>query len=83
ARGLPVFAVTFNHLSQAFYCAYDEAPENAFVEAALRAGIRVRMISEDCPDFALIWLANYHNKFHEGSACTFVQTLKGALDMEK
>ncbi|CAK0804441.1 unnamed protein product [Prorocentrum cordatum] len=50
-RSLPAFACTYNHLSQAFYRAHEEQPTNIFVQAALKNGLKCRMINEEHVNF--------------------------------
>ncbi|CAK0797210.1 unnamed protein product, partial [Prorocentrum cordatum] len=82
STGTRAFACTYNHLSQAFYRAHEEQPNNIFVQAALKNGLKCRMINEEAPDFSLSWICDFHNHYHGGSKPTFWQAIHKALAWE-
>ncbi|CAK0892766.1 unnamed protein product [Prorocentrum cordatum] len=82
STGTRAFACTYNHLSQAFYRAHEEQPNNICVQAALKNGLKCRMINEEAPDFSLSWICDFHNHYHGGSKPTFWQAIHKALAWE-
>ncbi|CAK0833971.1 unnamed protein product [Prorocentrum cordatum] len=75
---MPVYAVTFNHLSEA----RSQDPGDIYVQSALRKNVRARMIKHETPGFALEWACNFHNTYHQGSRPTFMQAILLALKLE-
>ena len=57
-------------------------PNNIYVQSALRKNVRARMIKYETPGFALEWVCNFHNTYHQGSRPTFMQAILLALKLE-
>jgi hypothetical protein len=71
----------FTHLSSiavrtdAFYEAFAEEPNNKYLIASAKKGIRSILLDSRIPDDCVDWIVHFHNTFHTGSAPSFMDIM--------
>ena len=79
----PVQAVTFASLTESFYAALREEPENPMLLQLLSKGLEARILSAKTPMSVLKYLVTFHNHFHAGAATSFVELVQMVPDVTK
>ena len=68
-------ALSFASLTEAFYCALQQEPQNKNLLLTLARGLECRIIHPRTPPSVCRYLVNLHNRFHTGSSTSFVELL--------
>ena len=68
-------ALSFASLTEAFYTALTQSPENQNLLLTLTRGLECRIIHARTPPAVCRYLVNLHNRFHMGSSTSFVELL--------
>lgn len=71
----PYLALSFGSLTESFYTALLEEPNNENLKLSLTRGLESRLIHHATPTAVLKFLVSYHNRFHSGSANSFLDVL--------
>ena len=79
----PAQAVTFGSLTESFYAALHEEPENPMLLQSLSKGLEARILSAKTLMSVLKYLVTFHNHFHAGAATSFVELVQMVPDVTK
>ena len=71
----PFLALSFGSLTESFYQALLEDPENDNLRLSLTRGLESRLLHHATPIAVLKFLVAYRNRFHTGSATSFLEML--------
>jgi hypothetical protein len=78
----PYECITWGTLMRAAYRAFDEHPTNDEIIASRIAGMdNVTILHSRTPKDVVQWVRDYHNLWHYGSSCTFIQLTRESLEI--
>ena len=69
------YALSFASLTEAFFTALAQEPQNQNLMLTLSRGLECRIIHAKTPPSVCRYLVNLHNRFHSGSSTSFVELL--------
>ena len=69
----PYLALSYGSLSEAYYQALLDEPENQNLLVSLRRGLEVRLLHHRTPPDVVRFLIHIHNGFHAGSGTSFCE----------
>jgi hypothetical protein len=79
----PLMCITWGTLMRAAYRAFDEQPQSSEVKSSKIDGLSdVCVLSSRTPRDVVQWVRDFHNSWHFGSSCTFVQLFREVVEIQ-
>ena len=79
--GPKYFALSFASLTESFYAAIREEPDNQMLLLTVSKGLEARVLHYKTPHLIGKYLINLHNRFHLGSSTSFVELVQLVPDV--
>ncbi len=77
----PYLAISYGSLSEAFFQACCDAPDNDNLMVSVKKGLEARILSHRTPPAVVRLLINMHNRFHFGSGTSWVEIIQMVPDV--
>ena len=74
--GAKYFALSFASLTESFFEALIEDPQNELLLLSVSKGLECRVLHYRTPPMIGKYLVNLHNRFHQGSSTSFVELMQ-------